>query len=125
MQTLLLPQGTDLSTISYKLQTKNMQQYSEERFTGTLRHNSTSYDFSDEEGYLTENTVVVTGKVERSHTPEMKQPTRTWSKEYKHTVKGTVDLSPEGRVMNPVVSTYSEMPDALVNLAPTPDKVRG
>lgn len=46
-----------------------------------------------------------------------------WSKEYKYTVKGTIDLSPEGRIMNPVITSYSAMPDALVDLAPTPDQV--
>ncbi|VDD76622.1 unnamed protein product [Mesocestoides corti] len=119
---LILPQNTDLSTVSYKLQTKNIHQYNDSRFNHSLRHHSTSYDVDEEGQPFTENTVVVTGKVLRTATHEVHQPIRTWSKEYKQTVRGTVDLSPEGRVVNPIITTYSEMPEALVDLAPTPDK---
>ncbi|KAL5107838.1 hypothetical protein TcWFU_006147 [Taenia crassiceps] len=119
---LLLPQGTDLNTISYKLQTKNIQQYNESRFNQVLRHHSTSYDEDTGEKPFTENTVVITGRVDRMPKQEVAPATEVWSKEYKHTVKGTIDLSPEGRIMNPVITSYSEMPEALVDLAPTPDQ---
>lgn len=101
-----------------------MQQYTEERFNETLRHSSTFHLDETDGETNTENTVVVTGKVERiPQSTEKPQPTRVWSKEYKQTVQGTVDLSADGQVVNPVVKTYTEMPDALVNLAPSPDKV--
>ncbi|KAM3172024.1 hypothetical protein ACTXT7_015395 [Hymenolepis weldensis] len=118
---VILPQGTDMSTIEYKLQTKNIRRYNEENFTSTLRHQQTSYDDLDDPTF-TENTVVITGRVERLPQPEAITPTHTWSKEYTQFIKGTVDLSPEGRVVNPTISSYSELPDSLVKLAPTPDQ---
>lgn len=66
--------------------------------------------------------MVITGRVDRVPQPEVYSQTRTWSKEYKQTVRGTVDLSPEGRVVNPVITSYSEMPDSIAKLAPTPDQ---
>lgn len=120
-EVVILPQGTDLSTIEYKLQTKNIQRYNEENFTSTLRHQQTSYDDLDDPTF-TENTVVITGRVEKLPQPEAISPTRVWSKEYKQFVKGTVDLSPEGRVINPTITSFSELPESLVKLAPTPDQ---
>ncbi|VDK40564.1 unnamed protein product [Taenia asiatica] len=122
IEELLLPQGTDLSTISYKLQTKNIQQYNESQFNKVLRHHSTSYDEDTGGQPFTENTVVITGRVDRMPRQEVAPATEIWSKEYKYTVKGKIDLSPEGHIMNPVITSYSEMPDALVDLAPTPDQ---
>ncbi|CDS39441.1 expressed conserved protein [Echinococcus multilocularis] len=119
---MLLPQGTDFSTISYKLQTKNIQQYNESQFTKVLRHQSTSYEEDTGKQPFTENTVVITGRVDRIPKQEVAPVTQMWSKEYKYTVRGTIDLSPEGRIMNPVITSYSEMPDALVNLAPMTDQ---
>ena len=88
-----------------------------------MRHHSTSYENEEDYNPFTENTVVVIGRVDRVPQPEVLPQTRTWSKEYKQTVRGTVDLSAEGRVVNPVITSYSEMPDAIAKLAPTPDKV--
>lgn len=122
-QIIILPQGTDMNTIEYKLQTKNIHQYSEQNFNSTLRHHSTAYNNDLDEQLFTENTVVITGKVEKVPLQETVLPTQIWSKEYKQTVKGTVDLSAEGRVINPTITSYSELPDALVKLAPTPDQV--
>nr|CDS32212.1 expressed conserved protein [Hymenolepis microstoma] len=118
---VILPQGTDLSTVEYKLQTKNIQRYNEEIFNGTLRHQKTSYDDLDDPTF-TENTVVITGRVEKLPQQEVLSPARVWSKEYKQFVKGTVDLSPEGRVINPTLTSFSELPESLVKLAPTPDQ---
>lgn len=118
---VILPQGTDLSTIEYKLQTKNIQRYNEENFNSTLRHQQTSYDELDDQT-VTENTVVITGRVEKLPQTEAISPTRVWLKEYKQFIKGTVDLSPEGRVINPTITSFSELPESLVKLAPTPDQ---
>ncbi|VDN41087.1 unnamed protein product [Dibothriocephalus latus] len=120
-QTLYLPQHTDMNSITYKLQSKNVHRNASRSTLGYNR-NAGTYEEDLEASEImhdVQNTLVVFGKIDPDK--DEPRPMKTWSKEYRQLVSGQVRIT-NGNKADPVISAYTDVPEFLAAHTSTPDK---